>query len=140
MRGASALDRLLAEFPEADLSVLIIWDPVLKSDISAPLTQVLGLLGDRRVKQFWDPDRVVSADLVRSASTDPAHYGFDEALPPEFVAWDVVAVFAKSAHWEHDLPVPVYYGGPVRDSIDGSRIAIANALADAGPASKVVPP
>ena len=133
MRGASALDRLLAEFPETGLSVFI---------ISAPLTQVHGLLGDRRVTQFWDPDRVVSANLVRSANTDPAHYGLDEALPPEFVAWDVVAVFAKSAHWEHDLPVPVYYGGPVRDSIDGSRIAIAiaNALADAEPASKVVPP
>ena len=122
MRGASALDRLLAEFPETGLSVFI---------ISAPLTQVHGLLGDRRVAQSWDPDRVVSANLVRSANTDPAHYGLDEALPPEFVAWDVVAVFAKSAHWEHDLPVPVYYGGPVRDSIDATRIAIANALAGA---------
>ena len=140
MRGASALDHLLAEFNEADLSVFIIWEPVLKTDIAAPLTSVLSLLGDRRVAQFWDPDRVVSADFVRSANTNPARYGLDEPLPPDFVAWDIVAVFAKSARWEHDLPIPDYYGGPVTDSMDAARIAIRNALADAPSTSKVVPP
>jgi hypothetical protein len=47
-------------------------------------------------------------------------------LPPGFVSWDVVAVFAKSAHWERDLPVPVYYGGPVVHEIDGARKAISD--------------
>jgi hypothetical protein len=129
VRGASALDRLLAEFPEAHLRVQIVWEPVLKSDFGAPLTQVLGLLRDRRVTQYWDPNRVVSADLVRSVNENPVRYRREGKLPPGFVSWDVVAVFAKSAHWERDLPVPVYYGGPVVDSIDAAREAIANELA-----------
>jgi thiol-disulfide isomerase/thioredoxin len=112
VRGASALDRLLAEFPNADLSVIAVWEPVLKTDIAAPLTRVLGLLGDRRVAQYWDPGRVVSEDLIRSSNSDPARYGLNEALPPGFVVWDAVLVFARSAHWDHNLPVPVYYGGP----------------------------
>ena len=131
MRGASALDRLLAEFPEAPLRVHVVWEPVLKSDVAAPLTQVLGLLKDRRVKQYWDTKRAVSADLVRSVNEDPARYGFEGKLPPEFIAWDVVAVFAESAHWERDLPVPRYYGGPVIRAIGGTREAIADALAAA---------
>ena len=110
------------------------WEPVLRSDIAAPLTQVLGLLEDRRVTQYWDPNRVVSADLVRAVNEAPARYGREDKLPPGFVSWDVVAVFAESSHWERDLPVPVYYGGPVVDAIDATRKAITDELA-AAPAS-----
>lgn len=136
VRGASVLNELLAEFPDAQLRVQVVWEPVLKTDIAPPVTRVLGLLSDRRVAQYWDPNRVVSADLVRSVNEDPARYRRDDRLPPGFVSWDVVAVFTKSAHWERDLPVPIYYGGPVRDVIDGSRQAIANALAAAPSAAK----
>ncbi len=140
MRGASALDRLLAEFPDARFRVFIVWEPVLKTDVAAPLTRVLALLGDRRVAQYWDPNRVISEDLVRSANSDPARYGLDEAFPPGYVAWDLVVVFARSAHWDDNLPVPVYYGGPVTSSIDEARIAVKNALAEVTPASDVMPP
>lgn len=129
MRGASALDQLLAEFPEAHLRVLVVWEPVLKSDIAAPLTRVLGLLDDRRVTQYWDPGRVISADFVRSVNEAPARYGREEDLPPGFVAWDVVAVFSNSAQWDRDLPAPVHYDGPVVHVIDATRKAIADALA-----------
>lgn len=129
MRGASALNRLLSEFPEAHVQVQVVWEPVLKSDIAAPLTKVLGLMDDRRVIQYWDPGRVLSADLVRSVNENPARYGREEALPPGFVAWDVVAVFAKSARWERDLPTPVHYDGPVVHAIEETRKAIAEALA-----------
>lgn len=128
MRGASALDGLLAEFPHAKLRVQVVWEPVLRSDIAPPVTQVLGLLRDRRVAQYWDPNRVLSTDLVRSVNEDPARYGREEKLPPGFIAWDLVAVFGRSAHWERDLPAPAYYGGPVMDSIDAARKAVADAL------------
>jgi hypothetical protein len=120
---------LLGEFPNAKLRVLIVWEPVLKSDIAAPLSRVLGRLEDRRVTQYWDPGRVISSDLIRSVNEDPKRYGRDEPLPPDFIAWDVVAVFATSAHWGRNLPVPVHYGGPVVDAIDGTRKAIAEQLA-----------
>lgn len=131
MRGASALDQLLADFPDAHLRVQVVWEPVLKSDIAAPLTRVLGLLNDRRVTQYWDPDRVISADVVRSVNEDPTRYRREEKLPPGFISWDVVAVFATSARWERDLPVPVHYDGPVVYAIDATREAIAAQLAGA---------
>ena len=129
MRGASALDALLAEFPEAKLRVQVVWEPVLKSDIAAPLSRVLGLLQDRRVTQYWDPGRVVSSDLIRSVNEEPKRYGREDRLPPGFIAWDVVAVFAKSARWERDLPTPVHYEGPVVQAIGLTRQAIAEQLA-----------
>lgn len=129
VEGASALDQLLAEFPGARLRVQVVWEPVLKTDIAPPLTGVLGRLRDRRVTQYWDPGRVVSTDLVRSVNENPARYGREESLPPGFIAWDVVAVFARSARWERDLPVPVHYDDPVVHAIDETRKAITEALA-----------
>jgi hypothetical protein len=120
---------LLAEFPDARLRVLAVWEPVLTTDFVAPVTQVLGLLDDPRVTQYWDPDRIVSADIVRAVNEDPPRYGLSEKLPPGFVAWDVVAVFPCSARWEYDLPPPAHYAGPVAHEIEGTRKALADALA-----------
>jgi hypothetical protein len=131
VRGASALDELLAEFPDAKLRVQVVWEPVLKTDIGAPVSRVLGQLEDRRVTQYWDPRRVISSDFIRSVNENPKNYGREEQLPPDFIAWDVVAVFGKSAHWERDLPTPAHYDGPVVHAIDSTRQAIAEQLAPA---------
>jgi hypothetical protein len=122
---------MLAEFPEADLQVQVVWEPVLQTDVAAPLTRVLGLLEDRRVIQYWDPDLVVSADLVRAAREDPARYGLKEPFPPDFIAWDLLAVFGKSARWEGALPVPAYYGGPVVQVMEEAKTALSAELAGA---------
>ena len=132
MRGASALDEMFAAFPGGRLRVQVVWEPVIRTDIAPPVSRVLGLIDDARVAQYWDPQRVLSADLVRGVNAEPARYGFEEALPPDFVAWDVVAVFAASARWEGDLPVPAYFGGPVVEVIEEAREAIARELAAAG--------
>lgn len=127
VRGASALNRLLRDFPDADLVVQVVWEPVLATDVAPPLSRVLGLMDDRRVTQHWDPARVLSADLVRAVNAFPERYGFEEPLSPDFVAWDVVAVFGPGARWERDVPVPAYYGGPVADVIEPTRNAIRSA-------------
>ena len=114
VEGASALDKLLAEFPAAPLSVLVVWEPVLPTDVAPPLSSVLGRLDDRRVRQFWDPGQTLSGEIRAAVNADPARYGFEEALPEDFVVWDVVAVFGRSVRWRDALPVPAYYGGPVR--------------------------
>ena len=121
MRGGSALDRLLAAFPDAKLRIQVVWEPVLRTNIAAPTSRVLALIDDPRVTQYWDPARIVSADIVRAVNADPVRYGFHEPLPPGFIAWDVVAVFGRSELWERDLPPPAYYGGPVVDAIDDAR-------------------
>lgn len=128
MRGASAINDLLREFDDARLRVLAVWEPVLITDISPPTTLVLGLLDDPRAAQFWDPGRVVSEDIVSGVSADPARYGMDQPLPRDFIAWDVVAVFTTDAHWEGQLPSPVYYGGPVEDVIEETRRSLIDQL------------
>jgi hypothetical protein len=136
VRGASALNQLLSAFPNARIRVQIVWEPVLKTDLATPLTQVLALLPDRRVVQYWDPGRVLSADLVRAVNEQPGRFGRDEALPPRFIAWDVVAVFGGAADWDRSLPVPAYYGGPVVDVIDATRDAIRQQVAEASAQGK----
>ena len=128
MRGASALDQVLAAFPQARLHVQVVWEPVLATDVAAPFNRVLGLIDDPRVTQYWDPDLVLSAEIVRAVNGDPSRYGFEERLPPDFVVWDVVAIFPGSAGWDRDLPVPVYYGGPVLNDVENARRAIAAEL------------
>jgi hypothetical protein len=135
VRGASALDELLAEFPDAKLRVQVVWEPVLKTDVAAPVSRVLGLLQDRRVTQYWDPGLVISSDVVRAVNENPKRYGREEPLPSDFIAWDVVAVFGTSALWERDLPPPAHDDGPVVQAIDSTRQAIADALV-AVPASR----
>lgn len=107
------------------------WEPVLKTDIAPPTSRGLALVPDPRAAQYWDPALVLSKDFVRSVNENPTRYGRDEVLPPNFVAWDVVAVFDATAHWDRDIPVPAYYGGPVVHSIDDARKAITDALAAA---------
>jgi hypothetical protein len=123
---------LLAEFPDAPLRVQVVWEPVLMTDVAPPLTGVLGRLEDDRVTQYWDPDRVLAADILRAVNQAPARYGFDGPLPQDFIVWDVVAVFDRTARWEADLPVPAYYGGPVVDVIEPTRRAIAAETAEVG--------
>ena len=135
MRGASALNDLLMKFPDARLTVLVVWEPVIKTDVAAPLTRVLGLIPDDRVTQYWDPGRLVSADMVHSVNEAPDLYGFDEKLPSDFIVWDVVAIFPPQSHWGDAIPVPAYYGGPVVDAIDGAERALAAATRAPSPPS-----
>ena len=124
MRGASAFDELLSTLPDARLRVQVVWEPVLRTDVAPPLTGVLGRIRDRRVVQYWDPERFVSADLVRAVNEDPKRYGREEALPQDFIAWDLVAVFEKDARWDRNVPPPAYYDGPVVHAIEGAKAAI----------------
>jgi hypothetical protein len=137
VRGASALDQLLAEFKDAPVKVQVVWEPVLKTDFAAPLNRVLGLLHDPRVAQHWDPERILSADLVRAVNENPSRYDMEQPFPADFVVWDVVAVFGKDARWERDLPPPAYYGGPVVESIEGARKAIAAQLGRETPLDRI---
>ena len=89
---------------------------------------MLSRIGDGRVTQLWDPDRALSRDIVRAVRDDPRRYGFEEALPEDYIVWDVVAVFGRGARWSTDLPVPTFYDGPVYAVADGLREALRREL------------
>ena len=55
--------------------------------------------------------------------------GSPPSPPPNFVAWDFVAVFDKPARREADPPLPTYYAGPVAHVIEETRKALTAELA-----------
>jgi len=62
-----------------------------------------GLLGDRRVRHFWDGERTVGRWLAEAGVGDP---GFG-------IVWDAYYVFGPDAVW-NDTPAPLLgFGSPV---------------------------
>jgi len=115
---------VLSGVQEMPLAVFVVWEPVLRTDLAPPTTSVLGLIHDPRALQYWDHDRVLSKDLVRTALTDPKRYSVTEDVSPNAVIWDTVALFPREAEWGKDVPVPVYYGHPVADRVRGLAEAL----------------
>jgi hypothetical protein len=129
LRGASALQSVLDDYESGSLIVLVVWEPVLPTDIAPPTTATLGLVRDPRAIQYWDASRALSIDLVKSMMENPERYGVDDRdFTPETVVWDAVAVFPAGTLWERDLPVPAFMDFPVAQSVDGLRATLASQL------------
>lgn len=110
MRGASALESLLEAQTDARLRVFVIWEPVLATDLSAPSTITLRRIHDRRVRQYWDSNRVLS-------------HAMGEHDRPSLV-WDYIAVYKPDQIWTETPPQPEFTGRPVVRLIEGARKAM----------------
>ena len=118
-RGASAFGKLLREFPSAPLRVLVIWEPVLRTDLAPPTSHVLGHIGDRRARQFWDAGRLLSTLMVKSAGER------GDAVQENDIAWDLVAIYPPGVRWEDAPPRPDFTDAPVVQAIDAVRERLA---------------
>ena len=122
------------------MSVLVVWEPVLPTDVAPPTTTTLGLVHDPRAMQYWDEGRALSTDLVRSMMANPQHYGVDEhEFSADTVVWDAVAVFPAGTQWERDLPVPAFMDFPVVQAVDGLRSSLASLVRKGSDPSSVTP-
>ena len=121
MRGASALQKVFEGRPGAKLKVLVVWLPVVKTDIAPPTKRVLGFLKDARVTQFWDEGRLTSKAMLAAAGENPKWTKPEdrELCWGQGVVWDFVAVFPEGARWEKQVPAPDFYGFPVVEAIEG---------------------
>jgi hypothetical protein len=95
--------QILERFPGADLSVYVVWLPVLPLDNNR--VSVTETVTDDRATHFWDNERTVS-DVLATA------YGNDGG-----VLWDAVFVFVPGAKWGSTPPIPEASGAPVVDAI-----------------------
>lgn len=86
--------------PDRPIAVFVVWERVISSDWSPPISAVLARIPDSRVSQFWDPDRVLSHHLGETADR-------------ETIVWDWVAVYPEDAKWGSSPPTPDYSGRPV---------------------------
>ena len=129
MRGASALGDLLHKYPAADVRVLVVWEPVILTDIGKPLQAVRRPLADPRVTEFWDEKRWLSPRMIERAAMIARGKGEEPPLGPDEIAWDVIAMFPPGTLWEDPFPVPSWYGeepvvrslGPVEEALSSPR-------------------
>ena len=116
---------MLEQVHDPKIEVLIVWEPVLLTDLAPPVTSVLSRVSDRRARQFWDGQRTLSAFIVRSAIEDPSILAPGHSMSPDTIIWDLVAVFPPGAIWSARVR-PSYYGGPVMDVMDHVRSALSS--------------
>ncbi len=95
------------------MRVLIVWEPVLRTDQAPPTTGALARVGDERVAQFWDPRRLLSARLLPVLQADSGPVIGKPSLVTEDPVWDFVGVYAPGVRWSDPPPAPSFKGAPV---------------------------
>lgn len=103
--------------------MLVVWEPILLTDLRAPTRGTLARMPDRRVRQFWDPHHEVSKALSRMASlrlSGGSNTGTDTSSG---FHWDEAIVYAPHSKWE-ESPAPLFWRGPVYRSISGLTAAL----------------
>jgi hypothetical protein len=95
--------------------VLVVWEPVLRTDLAPPTSHVLAHIRDPRARQFWDAGRLLSASMVQAARErgDP--------VPENGIVWDLVATYPPGVLWKEAPPLADFSDGPVVNVIDAAR-------------------
>jgi hypothetical protein len=104
---------VLSEHPKARIRVLVVWEPILATDLGPPLPWVLSGISDHRAMQFWDSRRALSAELNHGAVADPSGSlaAFTDEIGSTF--WDVIALFPPGVRWDSPPPNPSDWHYPV---------------------------
>lgn len=126
-QGASALNSIVRDFPLERVKVLVVWEPILPTDIEPPSNRELARISDRRAAQFWDRNRQVSRAISRPIVAHGPDRWYHYRLRGETL-WDTVAVYKAGILWGEDAPLPSYTGGPVVDETSALRKALREAI------------
>ena len=84
--------------PQKDIAVFIVWLKVLDTDNEDAVLDAMKRIPDRRVQHYWDPQRVLNAQLLDAIM-------FDVNLR----IYDVFLLYDGEARWEKRLPRPGYW-------------------------------
>jgi hypothetical protein len=90
---------LLEPNPEADVRVYTVWFAMLGGDARAAWKPEL--LDDRRVRHYWDEDRLAGSWFARQVE------GYDG------IVWDAYYLYGADARWGESLPAAVSSGSTV---------------------------
>ncbi len=113
VRGASALGQLLKKKPNKEAMLFVVWEPIVEADVGPPPGDVLALLDDPRTIQFWDANRLLSAQMVHDLRAHPDWLRPGDQVIDGHVVWDFVAVYDPGATWQSETPRPIYYSNPL---------------------------
>jgi hypothetical protein len=114
---------VLANQSRTGVRVLVVWEPILITDIAPPISAVLGRMSDPRVRQFWDADHLLSEQMKQDAR---APQPVQECCERRGHLWDMAAVYPSGSTWTQRLPVAEFFNGPVLDVIDPLTAALTS--------------
>ena len=122
------MQTILSRHPKARVHLFAVWEPILMTDWSAPGSFVRGRLSDGRVRQFWDPQHMVAAQMSRDAHPpQPEPHCCDD----RGILWDLAAVYPRGAVWGSSLPAAVLCDGPVAEvAEDVERLLVAGKISN----------
>ena len=116
LRGASVVEGVLSKFPQQDVTIFAVWQPMLPTDMSAPSTRTLARLSDRRVRQYWDADHLVAKKLKENARAPQPQ---SECCTRNGILWDLMAIYPPAERWTDSLPVASFFNGTIVDVVEG---------------------
>lgn len=88
------LDGVVNPFPDADLSVLVVWIALKDTDTPEAADEASGKFSDGRVTQFFDPGQLAGKAVAESLG----HM--------DKVAWDFYLFYPPGVQWEELPPEP----------------------------------
>ena len=97
MQGTRAVQRsIVAAYPDADVSVSIVWIHILEQDTEMAARRATGRIADDpRVRHFHDPERRTGKAIAQSLGGKK-----------DKVAWDIYLFYEKGSEWIKDPPSP----------------------------------
>jgi len=101
----------LQHYSNPSLRVLVVWEPILPTDLRSPVHSTLGRILDKRTRQFWDPQHLVAQELGRIAGENPGQPKPDCCINRGFF-WDDAILYAPHSQWRQ-TPAAVFWNGPV---------------------------
>ena len=113
LKGAAEIQRVLEMHPQGPMVVFAVWEPILPTDWSKPGTRVLNRLRDGRVRQLWDAEHRVAAELKKASE---ARQIFPNCCYSKGVMWDSIAAFAPGEQWGETLPAPILLEGTIEEA------------------------
>lgn len=118
LRGARAIEQSILEaFPDTDVSVHVVWLPMLGSDNEAAAKRSSRMYQDSRVHQYYDPDRSAGWAYTNDVFPDMSEK-MQAALPADHVlrteggppgkgaAWDIYMLYEPGIEWTDAVPEP----------------------------------
>jgi hypothetical protein len=90
--------------------VFSVWEPILPTDFSKPMSIVLNRISDPRVMQFWDEKHVLASQMAKDAREPQPVQG---CCVRNNHLWDLVAVYRPGITWDDVMPTAVVFDGPV---------------------------
>lgn len=81
-----------------DIRMMIVWVKSLSTDAEEKLPLAIDIIPDPRVSHYWDPERVLNAQLIDAI-----------AFPVNMNVYDVFLLYDREATWEKRLPRPGHF-------------------------------